>query len=116
MLSQDAKSALIAERRKVIVAIAVNPLDGCNLGEVGQESDNASTDQIRDVEFGHREALTRRLHLLDEALERIHLGVYGLCVECGARIIEKRLNADPAAAFCVDCQAASEGPAAPLTM
>lgn len=108
--SQDeARCRLMAERRNVILAIAVNPLGGAaDWAQDDQKSDYASIDQIRNVEYGHREALSLRLHMLDEALERIALGVYGLCAECGARIVERRLNIDPAVAFCVGCQTAFE--------
>ena len=106
--SDETRLRLLAERREVIEAIAVNTLGGSDSGENGQESDYASTDEIRDVEYSRREALSRRLHQLDEALERLSLGVYGLCAECGARIVEKRLASDPAVSFCVGCQAASE--------
>jgi DnaK suppressor protein len=107
--SQDeTKRRLLAERRDVIDAFALNPLSGSDVGERGQQSDYASIDQLRDVEYSHREALSRRLHQLDEALERIRLGLYGLCTECGALIVDKRLTLDPAAGLCVGCQTAFE--------
>ena len=37
------------------------------------------------------------------ALERIEAGTYGSCVECGAKITEKRLAALPFANRCVEC-------------
>ena len=112
----QAKLRLLAERREVIGAIAVNTLGGCDASENGQESDYASIDQIRDVEYSHREALSRRLHQLDYALERISSGVYGLCADCGARIVEKRLTSDPAVSLCVGCQTASESRTSPPTL
>jgi RNA polymerase-binding transcription factor DksA len=112
----ETKLRLLAERREVIEAIAVNTLGGSDSGENGQESDYASTDQIRDTEYSHREALSRRLYQLDDALERISAGVYGLCAACGARIVEKRLTSDPAVSFCVGCQAASESRTSPPTL
>jgi RNA polymerase-binding transcription factor DksA len=39
-----------------------------------------------------------------EALQRIDLGTYGTCVECGAAVPEGRLEAKPEAARCVACQ------------
>jgi DnaK suppressor protein len=111
----ETKLRLLAERREVIEAIAVNTLGG-DSGENGQESDYASTDEIRDVEYSRREALSGRLHQLDEALERISLGVYGLCAECGESIVEKRLTSDPAVSLCVGCQAACESRTSPPTL
>ena len=112
----DAKLRLLAERREVIGAIAVNTLSGCDSKESDQESDYASADQIRDIEYNHREGLSRRLHQLDTALERITEGIYGLCAECGNRIVEKRLANDPAVSFCVGCQAVSEADSSSLTL
>jgi len=40
-----------------------------------------------------------------EALQRIDLGTYGTCVDCGAGVPEGRLEARPEAARCVTCQA-----------
>lgn len=40
---------------------------------------------------------------VEAALERIEDGVYGVCVECEARIPKARLNALPDTARCVKC-------------
>ncbi|POF29455.1 TraR/DksA family transcriptional regulator [Roseibium marinum] len=47
----------------------------------------------------------RRTHiqLIEAALQRLEKGEYGYCAECGEAIAEKRLKADPAAAFCINC-------------
>lgn len=51
---------------------------------------------------------TRLLREIEEALERIDAGEYGVCVDCGARIGTKRLKALPWAARCLACQEAQE--------
>jgi DnaK suppressor protein len=38
------------------------------------------------------------------ALQRIDLGTYGTCVDCGAPVADGRLEAKPEAARCVACQ------------
>lgn len=40
---------------------------------------------------------------IDAALHRLDQGEYGCCVECGEDIAAKRLEVDPAAAFCITC-------------
>lgn len=40
---------------------------------------------------------------ISAALHRLDAGEYGECVECGEEIAEKRLEVDPAAAFCIRC-------------
>ena len=43
------------------------------------------------------------LEQIEGALERIEEGVYGLCVECDAKIAKARLNALPHTPFCIKC-------------
>ncbi|MDR1216537.1 MAG: TraR/DksA family transcriptional regulator [Treponema sp.] len=50
----------------------------------------------------------KRLRLIDSALTRIQQGKYGLCVRCGKRISQARLEAIPYAIMCVNCQSAEE--------
>ena len=58
-----------------------------------------------------RETSDLLVHLLDEnreqvehALQRIREGAYGICETCGHRIPAARLNFQPAATRCVECQ------------
>ena len=58
------------------------------------------------------DALNRRTELLSqvyEALLRLDDGSYGLCLECGTKIAERRLNALPWAALCLTCQEITDG-------
>ena len=45
---------------------------------------------------------------IDDALNRIENGTYGLCVACGKSINPKRLEAVPYATLCVDCKEKQE--------
>jgi len=40
---------------------------------------------------------------IEAALSRLNQGEYGYCVACGEEISPKRLDVDPAAAFCINC-------------
>jgi DnaK suppressor protein len=44
------------------------------------------------------------LRTVEEALDRIKNGTFGLCLRCDAEIPEKRLNAVPWAPHCIRCQ------------
>lgn len=46
-----------------------------------------------------------RVHQVDEALERIDEGSYGICAECGQEIAPERLEVRPLSVTCVDCAA-----------
>ena len=43
------------------------------------------------------------LNFIEEALERIREGTYGICEDCGCSIPKTRLNVLPYAASCVQC-------------
>jgi DnaK suppressor protein len=43
------------------------------------------------------------LEQIENALERIEDGTYGVCLECEGKILKTRLNAIPYAAHCVKC-------------
>ena len=45
---------------------------------------------------------------IDEALDRIENGTYGLCTRCGKPLDEERLKAMPTAKYDAECQAAME--------
>jgi len=48
--------------------------------------------------------LEERLKEIDEALERIKKEQYGICEHCHQEINPQRLEINPAAKFCVNCQ------------
>jgi RNA polymerase-binding protein DksA len=50
----------------------------------------------------------KRLRLIDSALTRIKQGKYGLCIKCGKRIPQDRLEAIPYALMCINCKTAEE--------
>lgn len=107
-LSGDIERRLLEERRNVIQEIFAQALSGNGSRPSLQDQDYGQLGPIRDLEFSRRESLNSRLRQIDEALGRLHSGLYGVCLDCGAAITQKRLAADPAVALCVACQARSE--------
>jgi RNA polymerase-binding transcription factor DksA len=51
----------------------------------------------------HQELLRARLRTLDDALDRLISGSYGICANCGRSIEDATLEVDPAWSGCVDC-------------
>ena len=49
-----------------------------------------------------------RIRMLEEALEDIENGEYGICQHCGDDIAVKRLKANPIARHCITCKSAME--------
>lgn len=48
--------------------------------------------------------LEKRLKEIDEALEKIKKGIYGICEKCKGKIEIERLKINPAAKFCLKCK------------
>jgi len=96
------KEVLIAEASKTIVDMSddeetfPDPTDRASL-----ETDRNFLLRIRDRE--------RKLILkIDEALERIEDGTFGICELCGDDISDERLKARPVTTLCIDCKTDSE--------
>ena len=50
----------------------------------------------------------RYLHHLNEALDRIESGTFGVCRTCGQEISKARLEAVPHATQCIQCKSREE--------
>jgi len=61
-----------------------------------------------DAEFALTERETAALGDIAAALERLDLGTYGQCTDCGGAISSVRLQALPEAARCIACQERAE--------
>ncbi len=46
---------------------------------------------------------TAEVALINKALQRMDEGEYGLCIQCGEQIDDRRLEARPYAQRCIDC-------------
>ena len=77
-------------------------------GDVLDPEDISVNETERDVQLGFANRRSDRLVAIDEALNRIHDGTFGRCVECGGAIGAARLEADPAAGLCIECQRRDE--------
>ena len=75
-----------------------------NLGHSTHMADDASAafDQARDLAL--RSNLEETLKQIQEALDRVSEGTYGVCEVCGERIDPARLKALPHTPHCLDCQ------------
>ncbi len=54
------------------------------------------------------EVESRELASIENALERMRVGKYGVCEGCAGRIPVARLNALPYATYCIECQREAE--------
>jgi len=66
-------------------------------------AERVSERESDEVLEGLGEAGEQELRMIEAALQRMEDGSYGICVACGARISEERLDLLPYTPFCRDC-------------
>ncbi len=97
------RKILIEKRENVMAGLGIKFDTLAKMGRVAEE------DQ---AQLSHDEFISLRLNSLDyvqlklieEALDRIEAGDYGICLSCEEPIPAKRLQALPWAKYCVACQ------------
>jgi len=71
-------------------------------------ADTATELYTQEFNYSLSEKDRTEMTLIAGALERIDLGDYGECEECGKKISEERLKAIPWAPLCIECQEEEE--------
>ena len=87
------------ERTERQMATAPGTTD--NPGDQGDQAEQRASQALRDAESLRD---IDELREVEAALERLAVGRYGECVDCGVQIALRRLNVQPAAARCLMCQ------------
>jgi DnaK suppressor protein len=99
---------VLEERQRVLrESVARTEQDGraADAGDAAQDiADRASSSYQKEFLFHQSNNDRQLLQMVEKALERIRVGVYGECISCGNEINPKRLNAVPWARYCIDCQ------------
>jgi RNA polymerase-binding transcription factor DksA len=91
------RAALEAERDELTAQLAEN-------GDVPFDENFADSGQVAAEQGEHRAMvghLQDSLRDVTKALEKLDEGTYGKCEECGEDIAEPRLEAMPAARYCI---------------
>ncbi len=66
-------------------------------------ADSGQVTEQRNEALAQIDQARTRLQQVDEALERMDDGTYGVCVDCGGEINPARLEVRPLSIRCVDC-------------
>jgi len=101
-LEQDLLSA-VERLRQMDGAVALEELPG-PIAVDGDDFDEIQETVRREIGFATRDLLVERVYRLQAALERLRLGDYGTCTECGEPIAAARIRALPEVQTCVRCQ------------
>jgi len=99
------RKILLKEREKIIGDVKQMDESSKEMGQDGIQDigDEAATIYNKQILLTLNENERMRLRELDEALDRIENGTYGVCEECGEPIGLKRLEVRTVAKYCVPC-------------
>jgi DnaK suppressor protein len=106
---QEQKKLLLEKREQLIRKLAEAKREE-NAAELdrGDDLDRAAASRDREIDYMLSSREREELRAIDEALEKIEMGVYGICERCEKPIGAKRLKALPLAPYCHDCQSEME--------
>lgn len=97
------RQMLLDRREQVVSGLGVKFDTLAKMGRIAEEDqaqlshDEFVSLQLNSLDYG-------QLRLVEEALDRMQSGDYGICLACEQAIPAKRLQALPWARYCVPCQ------------
>jgi DnaK suppressor protein len=103
---ENARENLLATKEKLLGEIdsELRAERESNKDEGMDSYDLASEERDREINFILSDRERVKLKQIDDALERLDEGNYGVCESCGLEIAEERLIAMPFSRLCRDCQ------------
>ncbi len=105
---QQIRLELLRQRETLLseAETALNELPGeMMFPDLGDQA-TAETDRNFMLRLRGREQ--RLLKKIDEAIDRIESGIFGICDDCGNEIDVKRLEARPVTTMCIECKILQE--------
>src|SRR5690349_627960 len=94
---------LLQKREQVMAGLGIKFDTIAKMGRVAEEDQaQMSHDEFVSLHLNGLDYI--QLRLVEEALDRIRSGDYGVCLSCEEPIPAKRLHALPWARYCVTCQ------------
>lgn len=107
---KDYEKKLKTKRKEILSTILSSKSSGDeSISEMVQDvADKASTSYSRELLYGLSDTERKIFLLIEEALDRIKKGKFGICVYCQQKIQQKRIDAVPWARHCIECQELQE--------
>ncbi len=107
---QQHEDALRKKQTELLASYKRDKLAGSSQADDGIQdlADKAASAYSKELSFSLSDTERTMLMQIDEALDRMKDGVYGVCANCGVTIGEKRLEAIPWTSHCIDCQELQE--------
>ncbi|HVS01474.1 MAG TPA: TraR/DksA family transcriptional regulator [Thermoanaerobaculia bacterium] len=104
------REQLLAQRNQILTMYENDVRAGQEASDEGSDDivDRANNAYNRELLFSLSDGERTTLLKIEEALQRIEAGTYGICMSCGESIRPGRLKAMPWARYCIDCQELAE--------
>lgn len=103
------RDLLAAQRQRLVSVVASTQAQMAEKsGDLADISDRASEGFEDELAVGLMAVEAAQLEDINEAIERIDNGSYGLCVDCKRAIPKKRLEVLPFAKRCLNCEGQAE--------
>ena len=102
------RQTLLQKRADVLSSLGVKFDTLARMGRVADE-DQAQISHEEFISLRRNLVQYEELRLVEEALDRLNSGGYGVCQECEEPIAPKRLEAVPWARYCIRCQEGAAG-------
>jgi DnaK suppressor protein len=105
---QDIRKKLLKQRELLLAGAgeALNALPGQTIFPDMGDQATAETDRNFMLRLRSREQ--KLIKKIDDALDRIDNGTFGICDDCGMEINIKRLDARPVTTLCIECKTQQE--------
>jgi DnaK suppressor protein len=101
--TEEFRRGLIEKRSELLTLLGL-PVPEQGPAEPEDEMEKVVTSHEEYVAVSLSNLAREELQWIEEALERIETGGYGVCLECGESIAQKRLQSVPWARFCLSCE------------
>jgi DnaK suppressor protein len=100
------RKILLREREQIVGEVKQIYESSKEMGQDGTQDigDEAANIYNKQILLSLTENERMRLQEMDESLDHIENGTYGICEECGGPIGLKRLEVRPVAKHCVSCK------------
>ena len=98
---------LLLEQKRLLIQQANQTVSRESNGAQGQLADYADIATLESDRTFHlrlRDRERKLVQKIDQALERIEEGTFGICERCGEDIGAERLKARPVTTFCINCK------------
>ena len=103
----DSFKVILLERKNTLLEQAYQTVNRGVTKEnehLSDYADIATVESDRTFQLRIRDRERKLLKKIDQTLERIDDGTFGLCERCGEEIGEKRLKARPVTTYCINCK------------